>query len=176
MSDHSSGQPAPRGLARDIHRVKTGAKASAEELREFVKQLHGRSPQEMLGIVAQSSLIRATALASVITLVFMAAFTVGPYLWNQYNPKPVAAAPTPTAPAAAPAASPTATAAANPAAPAATVAGNLPANIPAPNLSGASPADPKMKDPLSAASEVKNFDPSANPLDNTKDDLLKGLK
>lgn len=172
MTENSKSEPAPRGLARDIHRAKHGAKASADELREFVKQLKGRSPQEMLGIVAESGLVRATALASVITLVFMVAFTVGPYFWNQWNPKkPVAVAPPAAAPAApAPAATPTATA--TPA------AGNLPPGIAPPATARTNPNDPKMKDPLSAASEVKSFDAKSNPLDNTKDDLLnlKGLK
>lgn len=172
MSEQAKSEQPPRGMARDFHRAKTGAKASAEELREFVKQLKGRSPQEMLGIVAESGLVRATVLASVITLVFMIAFTVGPYFYKQWNPKkPVAATPPAAAPAApAPAATPTASAA--------PAAGNLPAGIAPPATARTNPNDPTMKDPLSAASEVKTFDAKSNPLDNTKDDLLnlKGLK
>jgi len=170
MSEQSKSEPAPRGLARDIHRAKHGAKASAEELREFVKQLRGRSPQEMLGIVAENGLIRATALASVITLVFMVAFTVGPYFWKQWNPKPVAATPAPAP--AAPAAAPTATSTT----PGAPVAGGAAAAAQGSGLN--SPADPTIKDPRAAATAVKSFDINANPLDNTKDDLLnlKGLK
>ena len=47
----------------------------------------------MLGIVTASGLIRSTVLAAVITFVFIAAFTVYPYLKNKGKPQ-TAAAPT----------------------------------------------------------------------------------
>lgn len=154
----------PRGLARDIHRAREGATATAGELREFVKQLKGRSPQEMLGIVAGSGLVRSTVLATVITVVFMVGFTVGPYLYGKANPKqPVADAEAakPAAPAAPTAAAAPAAAAAAPAGPA--VAGTVLSASPG---AGRAPTDPTMTDPLKAANEVKSFDP----LNDTKDD------
>lgn len=161
----------PRGLTGDIHRARAGATATAGELREFVNQLHGRSPQEMLGIVAGSSLIRSTIAASVITVVFMFGFTAGPYVWKKWFPKQVVATKTePEAPAAAAAAAPTGTAA-TPAGSAAT------ANLPA--TAGAAPAGPAgPKDPLAplGINETKIADPKKNPLDNSTDDLLKDLK
>lgn len=162
----------PRGLARDIHRAREGATASAGELREFVKQLKGRSPQEMLGIVAGSGLIRATALAMVITVVFMVGFTVGPYLYGKANPK----APVADAEAAKPAASTApaaaaAPAAANQAAPLPAVSGTV---LTASPNAGRTPTDPTMSNPLKAANEAKEFDPFG--ATSKDDDLIKGLK
>ncbi|MCE9603634.1 MAG: hypothetical protein K8U03_01885 [Planctomycetia bacterium] len=161
----------PRGLAGDIHRARSGANATAEELREFVRQLRGRSPQEMLGVVAGSSLVRGTVAASVITLIFMVIGTLWPYAMRKMNPvvatkpavveaAPAAAAPAAANPAAAPAAG-TGAAAATPA-----------------SGSAASDAGPGSPDVLGklGIGDTKISDPKKNPLDNSKDDLLKDLK
>jgi hypothetical protein len=156
----------PRGLRGDIHRAREGASASAEELREFVAQLRGRSPQEMLGVISASDLVRATVLATVITVVGIAAFTVGPYLWNKSHPQ--------AAPAAAPVAAP-----AGPAKPASTTVAGPAGSRPAGGLppAGLGPAGSTPVDPLSAlkVNEVKNADPKKNPLENSNDDLLKDI-
>lgn len=168
MSDAPETRP-PRGLARDIHTARTGAKASAAELREYVAQFRGKNPQEMLGLVAGSSLVQGTVLATVITVVFMAAFTVGPYVWNRMAP-PVAKAPPPKAAAPAAAATPT-TAGPQPATPVAAAT----AAAPAPAATAAAPRDPVL-DRLGIG-EVKMADPKAkNPLDAGADDLLKDIK
>lgn len=163
----------PRGLARDIHRAREGATATAGELREFVKQLKGRSPQEMLGIVAGSGLVRSTVLATVITVVFMVGFTVGPYLYGKANPKQPVADAEAAAKAAAPAA-PTAAAApaaANQAAPLPAVSGTVLTASPG---AGRAPTDPTMSNPLKAANEAKDFDPFG--ASSKDDDLIKGLR
>ena len=169
MSDAPQGRP-PRGLVGDIHRARQGSKASAEELREFVRKFRGKAPQEMLGLVAGSGLIRSTALATVITVAFMALFTLWPYFTSKSQAsakadKPVAA-PT-AAPAAAPAAS----------VPAATVAvtdAAKPAVAPPPSATG-TPQQPDVLDRLGIG-ETKNADPKKNPLEAGADDLLKDLK
>lgn len=166
MSDAPETRP-PRGLARDIHRAREGAKASAAELREYVAKFRGKSPQEMLGLVAGSSLVQGTVLATVITVVFLAAFTVGPYVWNKLSPpvakasppKPATAAPAPTPPASAPAASATAPA---------------PAPTAAAAPSNAVPPDPVLN--RLGIGEAKTADPKKNPLEAGADDLLKDLK
>lgn len=173
MSDvvNESTRP-PRGLKGDIHRAREGATASAAELREFVRQCRGKSPQEMLGLVAGSSLVQGTILATIITVIFMGAFTVGPYVMNKAVP-PVAKAPKP-APAAAPAAAPNATA--STAAPA--TAASLPATS-GPAVPTDPLAPPGSKSDIAnklGIGETKIADPKKNPLDAGADDLLKDLK
>lgn len=51
-------QPKKSGPARDIDNLKKGTTATVEELREFVAGLKGRSPQEVLGIVASNGLTK----------------------------------------------------------------------------------------------------------------------
>lgn len=166
MSDAPETRP-PRGLARDIHTAREGAKASAAELREYVAKFRGKSPQEMLGLVAGSSLVQGTILATVITVVFLAAFTVGPYVWKKMSP-PVAKAPPPKPAAAAPAATSTAPA---PIASATAAKPIATASAAPPN---AAPPDPVL-DRLGIG-EAKTADPKKNPLDAGADDLLKDLK
>lgn len=168
MSDAPETRP-PRGLARDFHTARQGAQASADELREYVAKFRGKSPQEMLGLVAGSNLVQGTVLATVVTVVFLAAFTVGPYVWKKMSP-PVAKAPPPKAAAPAPAAASTATA---PQPAAAVAAGTAAAPVPAATMSV--PKDPVLE--RLGIGEVKMADPKAkNPLDAGADDLLKDIK
>jgi hypothetical protein len=160
--------PMPRGLVGDVRRARAGATASAAELREFVSQLRGRSPQEMLGAVAESNLVRATVLATVITVVFLALGTILPFAWNRMYPEKAAppAAAAPAAPSTAPAAS----------APAAGPAGSAPPTYVLPAAgpaAGSAPADPLAPQGIN---DVKTADPNKNPLLNRGDDLLKELK
>jgi hypothetical protein len=168
MSDSvsNSGRP-PRGLVGDIHRARTGAKATAEELRAFVRDFRGRSPQEMLGLVAASNLIQATLLATVITFIFMASFTVGPYMMKKAYP--VAAKTSKKPAAAAPAPAPSASAAPAP------VAATTATAAPLPVATGTGPATPDVLNTLGIG-ETKASDPKKNPLEAGADDLLKDLK
>lgn len=161
MSDSQESQPR-RGLAGEIHRARTGAKATAAELREFVQEFRGRTPQEMFGYVAGNSLFQATMLATAVTAVLMLAFTIGPYIW--YPPVAVAAKP---APAAAPKAAPSATAAAP-------VASGTAAVAPPPAAVATGTA-PNVLGTLGIG-ETKIVDPKKNPLEAGGDDLLKDLK
>jgi hypothetical protein len=157
----------PRGLRGDIQRAREGASASAEELREFVNQLSGRSPQEALGVIAASDLVRATVLATVITVVGIAAFTVGPYFWNKaQSPK--------ESPVAAPAAAPASTAKPAPTTVAGPAGSLPPGGLPPAGLppAGSAPADPLSR---LGVNETKPADPKSNPLENSKDDLLKDI-
>jgi len=78
--DHlSEPRPQPRGMARDVSRLKSEGAATAAELREFLGQMRGRSPQEMIGLVAASSLTRSILLATFLTALLLAALTIGPY-------------------------------------------------------------------------------------------------
>lgn len=64
----------------DAPRVRKEAAASATEIRQFINGLRGKSPQEMLGAIAQSSLVKATAQATVWTTVLIVGGTLLPYL------------------------------------------------------------------------------------------------
>jgi len=152
----SSDAPGRLGLARDFTRLKRDGSASAAELREFVKELRGRSPQEVLGLVAQSSLMHGVAVSTLLCLALMAAFTAGPYAWNKSSPPPKKAAAV--------------------AAPAVNAASEEPpseAKSPGKPGSGEKPLiDPKVAKQL-GVDEVKQSDPGSNPLESKDDDLLK---
>lgn len=53
------GPPAGR-----IARIKHDGAASAAELREFLRSVKGKSPQEVMGAMAQSSLVQSTVIAT----------------------------------------------------------------------------------------------------------------
>ncbi|MCC7419613.1 MAG: hypothetical protein IT428_04995 [Planctomycetaceae bacterium] len=140
----------------NVRRMKEGTKATAAELREFLAGMRGRSPQEMLGAVAASSLVQCTVAATLITAAFFVVFTLGPYYLHgapKPKEKPVAAA----APAAAPA-EPAKTEAPS-AAPAATNTADGKSNV--------EKAAEKMD-----LIETKPSDPKKNPLDKDLDNLL----
>lgn len=184
--DSTNSTGGPRGLARDIERIKVGGTATAAELREFIGSLKGKRPQEVMGAVTGSGLVQCTTLATIITTLFLALFTVGPYVWNKLNPVAKTAQ---AAPAAATTAQPTAPASAQPAA-TQPEKNTAPAKNDAPPTkgetakSGAPPIDPlepsaankqKALEKLGIG-ETKASDPKKNPLENSADDLLKDLK
>jgi hypothetical protein len=75
-SQSDSDQPAG-GVRSDVQRVKEQGTASVAELREFVSRMHGKSPQEMLGVVAQSRLavsIIVSAIGCVVLLFSISLF------------------------------------------------------------------------------------------------------
>lgn len=148
-----------RGLSRDLNRLKQEGGASIAEVRDFVREMKGKSPNEVLGHVAQSNLLHGVGVATIATVVLMLFFTLLPYSlgWGK-KPAPVAPAP------------PVATAPTEPAKPTEATA-------------AATPADPQTKaiDKEKAAaalgeSESKTAAPDRNPLEDKGDDLLKDLK
>ncbi len=155
------------GIATDITRLKAASAGSAAEMRDFVHSLKGRSPQEVLGLVAQSSLLNGVIQATLGCIVLTAIFTVVPYAMGKMAPakskkgeeKPAAASK------------------ASEPAPAASTSANTSSGTDA-----ATPvAAPKGKsgddllDKLGVGESVES-DPGKNPLENDKDDLLKELK
>jgi hypothetical protein len=163
------------GIARDLRQLKTHGTASVAELREFLAQTRGRRPQEVLGMVAGSHLMRSVALATVGALVILVVGSVVPWWLSGSSPgaKPAAKAAT---------ASPAATGA-----PAEAKPGKEPS---AERLTPPAPATP---DPLTAAAkpspadtekavkvmglgETKIADPKTNPLEKRLDDLLDKME
>ena len=72
-------QPKAGPVARDLARLRSDGAASTAELREFLGRIRGRTPQEMLGAVAESRLTRSIFLATFLCLLLLAALTVLPY-------------------------------------------------------------------------------------------------
>lgn len=68
-----------KGLLGDMRRMKEDGAASAEELRDFVRQLRGRSPKEMLGIVAKSNLFQGSLTATIWTVILLVVLTAVPF-------------------------------------------------------------------------------------------------
>ncbi|MEM7394406.1 MAG: hypothetical protein AAF492_18885 [Verrucomicrobiota bacterium] len=70
--------------SRDMKQLKNNSAATAEELRNFMSELKGRSPAEMLGLVAQSSLFRSLISATFIFGFILVAATAIPYAWGKF--------------------------------------------------------------------------------------------
>lgn len=149
----------PPGLRRDLQRAREGAFASAAELREFVQNMRGKSPQEVLGAVANSGLAQGVGLATVGTVILIAVFTIGPYfLYPKVPPKVVKA----EAPATSESAATSDSAVSTPVEKSERVGKDASSN--------AQQTLDKMGE-----SETKTADPNVNPLDNL-DDLLDTKK
>jgi hypothetical protein len=140
-------------LPREIQSIHVNGSASLAELREFLGGLHGKSPQEVIGIVSASLLIQSMVVATLATAVILAIFTVGPYL--VYGPPQEKQAKKPAA--AAPADAPATDTASPPASGATATAGQ---------------PDPEKAAKALGIDETKGADPTKNPLDNPNFDKL----
>ncbi len=86
----------------DLRELKANSNATVQELQEFLRELRGKSPQEMLGVVASSQLFRATILSVILVTGALFALTAVPYFFgDEPAPEPVAEA-TPPVPIPAP--------------------------------------------------------------------------
>jgi len=166
-------EPHGVGIARDLKQLKTHGTASLSELREFLARTQGRSPQEVLGLLAGSHLLRSIGAATVGVVVILVVGTVVPW-WMSGSPadsKPAAKA----SPAAGQSAAGPAEvkegekAAAERAAPAAPP-GSAPADV------APSPADAEKAIQVMGLGETKVADPKKNPLEKNLDNLLDKLE
>lgn len=144
----------------DFRNLKEHGGASLGELKEFLSNLRGRSPQEVIGIVKTSLLIQSLVIATVATLAFLFVFTVTPYMiWGpQLAEKPKKPQ------------SPVATQAVAPA-PANATAKSETQSDGTPSSENASKAVKAM-----GMDETKTADPKSNPLEKDFDKLLDGAK
>ena len=134
----------------DLRELKTNSSATVEELKLFLRELKGKSPQEMLGIVASSQLIRATILSVVLVIVAICALTAIPYfLGDKETSDPVP---------------PIVTIPAGPA--------------PSPQEATPSPTKPKDDEPLAplGVNEKKTAPANVNPLEDDGASFLKDLE
>ena len=155
-------------IKRDFQRLQENGSATAAELREFVSQMHGRRPQEVLGLVAQSGLTQGLVLATVLTVAGIGLMTVVPYAWAQAFPEQKSASAEPASgggqQADAAAAQPQTSAQAT--------------DAPAVDPTLDEPSQANKEDVLDklGIGETKTSDPKTNPLEDKVDDLLKDLK
>jgi hypothetical protein len=150
-------QPMSPGAAAKAQQLRGHSSATAAELREFLGQLKGRSPQEVMGIVAQSSLFRGITTATIACGVLMLVFTIGPYII--YG-------------------GPSARARQNAVAVTVQPATN---DTPAKQSTDTAPNDPVKPDLAKAAQamgigETAEAAPDKNPLDSKLDNLLDGIE
>src|SRR5262245_57660697 len=89
--------PATRGAfgpLKEMRNLKANGAASVAELKEFLANLKGKNPQEVIGIISSSLLIQSLAIATIATLALMVVGTVGPYLiYGPPKPTPTATKP-----------------------------------------------------------------------------------
>lgn len=137
----------------DLRELKANSGATVSELQDFLRELRGKSPQEMLGVVASSQLFRATILSMILVAVALFALTAIPYFLGN-EPAPEAATvveATPTLPAIPTTAPP----------------------VPEPNL--IDPEKPKNLAPLGINEELP-APPNSNPLEDKGENFLKDLE
>ncbi|MHC4400803.1 MAG: hypothetical protein ACYTG0_14095 [Planctomycetota bacterium] len=166
--DHlSETRPKARGIARDLKRLKSDVGATAAELREFLGQMHGRSPQEMIGLVAKSGLTRSMFLATFLFVLLLAALTVIPYALRHHG-----------ADASAPVAGEGTVEEENPTEPDQPETTQQPAKpaAAAPVGTEDTGTDPERAIDAMGIGETRVADPNKNPLEDKLDNLLDGIE
>ena len=150
--------PAPERTAlastrADLRELKGNSSATVRELREFLRELKGHSPQEMLGLVAANNLFRSLVISTALVTGTVLLFTAIPYFFGEKEtpapPEEEMSAPAPPEPANQP--------------PAETTTATAPSE----------PADPLS--PLGVGEEL-SAPANENPLENKGDDFLKDLE
>ena len=89
--EHDSQTSSTSEIGPDLKHLKNNTAASIGELREFMSKFQGRKPQEVMGEVAQSDLLRSIGVASVGIAVLILVLTIIPYSMSSAPPKKVAA-------------------------------------------------------------------------------------
>lgn len=74
-------------LGRDFKNLSRNVSATAGELREFLTQMKGKGPKEMLGLVAQSTLFKGIQQSVIIFVSIILVFTIIPFTINFFAPE-----------------------------------------------------------------------------------------
>ncbi len=159
MSPSSDNSGPMVSTKRELRNLSANTQATASELKAFLAELKGRSPQEMLGIVAASQLFRALILSSILVFALIVIFTLIPYFMGDGSEKSTTEQAEVSQPAPTPPAS-TQTQPENP----------VPTD---PTQAEANPAQPDIS-PL-GVNEQKTAPPNVNPLEGGNDNFLDGL-
>jgi hypothetical protein len=134
----------------DLRELRDNSRATVGEIQAFLRDLKGKGPQEMLGVVAASGLFRSLVLSTAIVAGGILLFTAIPYfMGGEEKPAPATEKP-------------------------------APANTPekAPEVPAPAPAAEPAPDPLSAlgVGEELSAPADTNPLEDKGDDFLKDLE
>lgn len=73
----------------ELRNLRNNSQATIEELKSFLREMKGRSPQEMLGMVAGNRLFRATIQSCVLVFLVLLVFTAIPYVMREAPKAPV---------------------------------------------------------------------------------------
>jgi len=161
-------RPQTGGAFRDIERLRSDSAATVSEIREFLSQMHGRSPQEVIGVVAKSGLARSIILATFLFVLLLIACTIVPYLLNERDGGTAGAAAGQTDAAKAPAAKPDESKPDEQ--PAETVATT------AKDKSVSEEPDADRAIDAMGIGETRSADPDKNPMEDKLDKLLDGIE
>jgi len=74
-------------LGRDFKNLSRNVTATAGELREFLGEMRGKSPKEMLGLVAQSTLFKGIQQSVILFGVILLVFTAIPFTIGLFAPE-----------------------------------------------------------------------------------------
>ena len=84
--DHTVGVKPMASMGRDMKNLKENISFTATDLTKFLGEMKGKSPKEMLGMVAQSTLFKGMITSSLFFAALIAVFTVIPFTLNKLNP------------------------------------------------------------------------------------------
>lgn len=82
----------------ELRHLRDHSQATVAELKAFLAEMKGRSPQEMLGMVAANALVQALVQATVVIALIVAIFTLIPYFTRGEDKPAVVEQPIPAAP------------------------------------------------------------------------------
>ena len=83
-------------LSRDISNLKTNTSATTTEIRSFLAEMQGKSPREMLGVIAQSNLVSSLLVSTAIICFLLVAFTGLAFAMGNDKVQPTAKSAKPT--------------------------------------------------------------------------------
>ena len=144
---------------RDIKQLAGNSQAVVGELREFLASLKGKSPKEMMGAVAESSLFQSLLVSTVVMVVLVFTLSVVPYYLNQGDEEAEATGEAKDS--------------------SADLTGGQPEDSPQESPPEQATAPDPDKTPEQKTADILGVgevaDPNANPLESSGDDLLDGL-
>ena len=90
--------PPMASLSRDVKSLKRNSAAATTELTQFMSEMRGKSPGDMLGAIVQNSLVRSGVTAALILLAILLITTIIPFavkddtiVQKETSPPPVSA-------------------------------------------------------------------------------------
>ena len=145
-TDSKPNRSAMASTKADLRELRGNSHATVQEIQAFLRELKGKSPQEMLGAVAANGLFRSLIISTGIITAAILLFTVIPFLSADKKPAPPIAEKAPIRETPKP-------------------------EAPAPEK----PAEPDPLSKLGVGEEIA-APPGTNPLEDKSDDFLKDLE